>query len=205
MDLWIGPAIVAALVSATVSAIGWFVTSWQAARIEQRRRDEKVHDFQVALRAEIVTDLLAMQVADRAAFLASVTNEYANNPDYVPFVTRSATNVVFESVVGEIHILPGEVIEPVIRYAALRQTVDRFADDLRSYRFMELEAPRQLTMYSDYLATVDRLEALAERAKAALDQSLGVSSSDEGQPNPASASAPDEDVAAERVLERDGP
>jgi hypothetical protein len=35
MDPWIGPAIVA-----VVSAAGWFVTSWQATRLEQRRRRE---------------------------------------------------------------------------------------------------------------------------------------------------------------------
>lgn len=42
MELWVGPVIVAAIVSGLVSAAGWFVTSWQTIRLEERRRREKV-------------------------------------------------------------------------------------------------------------------------------------------------------------------
>ena len=72
MNEWIGPAIIAAIVSGIVSAAGWFVNSWQERRLEKGRREEKVHDYQVALRAEIAGDLLNLRVADRAEFLAAV-------------------------------------------------------------------------------------------------------------------------------------
>lgn len=172
MDPWIGPAIVAAAVSGTVSVLGWFVASWQAVRLEQRRRTEKVHDFQVALLAEIDSDITNMAVADRAGLLEQVREAYRRDPGYVPFVPRIASNVVFEMVVKEVQILPGEVIAAVIDYARLRQSLERFVDDLRAEAFAKLPPERQLTMFGDYLAMFDRLQALAEIAGEALDASL---------------------------------
>ena len=195
MELWVGPAIIAALVSALVSAAGWFVSSWQAQRLDERRRDEKVHDFQVALRAEIHSDLLNMVVADRAEFLDEIAARYRSDMNYSVVVAHLARNMVFESIVGQIHVLPGDVIAPVIHYARLRQTIERFIDDLRANSFSQLSAERQLTMYSDYLEMTGRLEALAQNAIAAIDLSLN--NQDAGQSNPVSASGPD-GASAER-------
>ena len=197
MELWVGPAIIAALVSALVSAAGWFVSSWQALRLDERRRDEKVHDFQIALRAEIHSDLLTMVVADRAAFLEEIAARYRADLNYSVVVAHLARNVVFESIVGQIHLLPAEVISPVIHYARLRQTIESFIDDLRASSFSQLSAERQLTMYSDYLDMTGRLEALAQNAIAAIDLSLN--SQDVGQWIPTSASGPDEASAERRA------
>jgi hypothetical protein len=46
MELWVGPVIIAAAVSAPVSVAGWFVTFQQSMRMEQRRRDENCGHFQ---------------------------------------------------------------------------------------------------------------------------------------------------------------
>ena len=189
MELWVGPAIVAALVSGLVSAAGWFVTSWQQIRLERLRRHEKVRDFQVALRAEIASDHLALDVVDLPAFLEDIKLKYAADPLYSVVVPHLASNVVFDVVVKEIQILPREVIGVVVNYARFRQIVERFIGDMRSDTFRSLSAQRQLTMYADYLTMLDRLGALAEQAVAALDQSL--SSPDADQPSPASASGPD--------------
>lgn len=188
MDPWIGPAIIAAVVSGVVSAAGWFVTSWQQLRLERQRRHEKVRDFQVALRAEIETDLLNMVVVDRTTLLAEVEGYYAQDPTFsivVPFMSR---NVVFDVIVKEIHVLPGVIIGRVVLYARLRQTIENFIGDLRSDRFRELPPKRQLTMYGDYLQMLERLEALAQQAIAALDRSLALNTQDEDQSNLSSAS-----------------
>lgn len=195
MELWVGPAIIAALVSALVSAAGWFVSSWQVQRLDERRRAEKVHDFQVALRAEIASDLLNMLVADRSMFLEEISARYRSDLNYSVVVAHLARNVVFDALVGQIHVLPGEVIAPVIHYARLRQTIERFIEDLRSKHFRTLDSERQLTMYVDYLEMTGRLEALAQEAVASIDQSLN--SPDAGQSIPESASAADA-VSAER-------
>jgi hypothetical protein len=186
MEVWIGPAIVAALVSAIVSAVGWFVTFRATLQLEQLRRDEKVHDFQVALRAEIASDLLNMAVADRPAFLEEVTERYQADANYFPIVPAQSKNVVFDAIVGQLHILPGTVIASVIHYARMRQRVEKFIEDLRAPLFRELSAERQLIMYSDYLDMLDRVEQLGRGAVSDLDESL--SNSDVAQSIPKSAS-----------------
>jgi len=189
MDQWVGPAIIAALVSGVVSALGWFVGSWQQRTLERTRRDEKVHDFQVALRAEIASDLLGIAVFDRGALLADVKAQYDAEPGYSVLVPHLASNVIFDAIVGEIHVLPGDVIDPVVDYERLRQTLERFASDMRAASFAQLKPDRQLAMFTDYLGMVQRLEQLARRALVALDNSLGVSNPDVDPSIPPSASA----------------
>lgn len=183
MEPWIGPAIVAAVVSGAVSALGWFVTGWQALRLDERRRTEKVNDFQVALRAEIESELQHLGGTDRGDLLSVVTTRMASDTGYVPFVPKLAGSPVFEALVREIQILPAAVISPVIRYARFRQTVERFVEDLRDPRYGALDGDRRLAMYTDYLAMLDSLEGWASAALAALDASLNSSAS--GQQSPA--------------------
>ena len=186
MEVWIGPAIVAAVVSGLVSVLGWFATFYIGLRRDQVLRDEKVTDFQVALRAEIVSDLLTMVVADRHAFLEEVKEKYAQEADYSVIVPHIARNVVFESLLGELQILPSEVIAPVIHYERMRETIERFVLDLRDPSFRKSPSDRQLLMYSDYLEMLGRLEQLARDALAALELSLNIP--DEGRSNQGSAS-----------------
>lgn len=184
MELWVGPAIVAAVVSGLINALGWFVTFRQSRRLEQLRRDEKVHDFQVALRAEIASDLLGLSVFDHAEVLSTVSRQYVEDKGFSVLVPHMASNTIFEAVIGEIHILPGEVIDPVVDYQRLRQTIERFATDLRSQSFAALPSERQLVMFGDYLKMMQRLQVLAERAVTALDNSLLISSRGAGPSNP---------------------
>ena len=193
MEVWIGPAIVAALVSAFVSAAGWFVSSWQAQRLDERRRDEKVNDFQVALRAEIASDLLSLQVGNRSEMLGKLQVALAHDAAYRPMLPRLASNLVFGQILREIHVLPGQVIAAVIDYERLRQSVELFVDDIRTAQ--GIDDKRLLLMVSDYIDMLDRLEILATNAVAALDRSLALSKTDEGPPTQASASEP---ASAER-------
>jgi hypothetical protein len=196
VDPWVGPAIVAAIVSGLVSAAGWFVSSWQTRSLEVTRRSEKVRDFQIALRAEIASDLLNLEVADRSVFLQAVTAEYARDPTYAPFIPRLTSNAVFASIIADIHVLPAPVIAPVVHYARLRETLKLFIEDLRSEAFRGLPTERQLTMYADYLAQLDRLETRAAAALNALRRSLGINSSDEDPLTQALASVREEQGSA---------
>jgi len=189
MDLWVGPAIVAALVSALVSAAGWFVTSWQAQRVDAKRRAEKVRDFQIALRAEIASELLVLQVGNRKEMLDHVASALAADAQYQPFVPLLAQNLVFDQVVKEIHILPGSVIGSVIAYQRLRQSVEHFVTDIRQAK--ELPPQRKLLMIADYFDMLDRLEVLAANAASALDASL-INKPGAALPSQGSASGRDE-------------
>ena len=190
MESWAGPAIVAAVISGLVSLILVQLNFRQSRKVEQSRRTEKVRDFQIALRAEIASDLLNMQVADRPQILESLKTAFAADPGYVALVPRLATNLIFEVVVKEIHILPGDVISPVVHYARLRQTLEGFIDDIRGEYFGRMGVDRRLLIYSDYLAMFERLQALAEQAKEALDASLRTNRSGAALSSRASASGP---------------
>lgn len=198
MELWIGPVIIAAAVSGVISVVGWFVTSWQAIRLEHRRRKERVHDFQVALRAEIASDRLGFVFTDNDALLRDVAAKYGSDPTYRPIVPHLASNVVFDAIVPEIHVLPADVIEPVIRYARLHQVLAKFVDDLRAATANGLPAQRAIVMFTDYFEMLGRLEARAEAAIAALDVSLRPSKRAADRPNQVSASPPGADAPSER-------
>jgi hypothetical protein len=174
VELWLGPVLVAAVVSGLVNVLGWVVTYRSTRKLDAIRRQEKVQDFQIALRAEIASDLLNLEVIDRTAYLTKIRSRYASDATYSVVVPHMATNPVFDSVVKEIHILPAAVIEPVVHYARLRQTVEHFVLDLRAPGFSKLAADRQLAMYADYLDMLDRLEALAQNANDAITRSLNI-------------------------------
>lgn len=161
------------MIAALVNVAGWWVTFRNNHRLEQLRRDEKVRDFQIALRAEIASELQNLDTADvLEAHLAKITERYETVKDYSVHVPHMAPNLVFDAILGEIHILPGAVIAPVVDYERRRQTVARFADELRDQRFRELPKDRQLAMYRDYLGARLKLRKLALAAAAALDQGL---------------------------------
>lgn len=172
MELWVGPAIVAAIVAGLVNVLGWFVTSWQAQRLDERRRTEKVRDFQVALRAEIESDLLNLAAFDLDAHLADIKARYGREPGFSVSASHLAPNVIFAALLDEIHVLPEQVIRPVVQYQRLRQTADYFVRDMREPSFPALSTARQLEMYSGYLQVRARLAELARRAIEALDAAL---------------------------------
>ena len=192
MESWLGPALIAALVSGLVSISGWFATYYIGLRRDQMLRDEKIRDFQVALRAEVLSDLLTMTVADRRIFLKQAAERYAGDPDFSVIVPHMARNAVFEALIGELHVLPSAVIEQVTHYERMRDPIERFIDDLRGGDFRHLPHDRQLLMYSDYLEMVGRLEALAQDALAALELSLNIPDGDRWT----HASASEEDAAS---------
>ncbi|MDP3898839.1 MAG: hypothetical protein Q8Q62_19380, partial [Mesorhizobium sp.] len=66
-------------------------------------------------------------------------------------------------------ILPESVIGPVVNYARQRQTVETFAEDMRSPGFKELPKTRQLEMYRDYLGMWAVWRDLAAKAEKALE------------------------------------
>lgn len=80
---WIGPAIVAAVISALVTGASWFVSERQAARREAKRRGERVRDMQTGLLAEIRAS--RHRVEDVGLYGALVDQQMAADETYLPF------------------------------------------------------------------------------------------------------------------------
>jgi hypothetical protein len=175
MAAWIGPAIVAALISGLISLIGLYLGGWISIRHERRRRTEKVRDFQIALRAEIRSELHNLLSIDFDRHYEEIRSRYAAHAGYSVFPSYPARHVIFEALKDEIHLLPEEVIDEVILYSRQRYAIEKFVEDMRDMRFTQLGADRQLEMYRDFLGMQKFLTETARNSVDALDHSLGTS------------------------------
>jgi hypothetical protein len=173
MNTWLGPALIAAVISSLVTAVGWLVNYRTSLGLEKERRLEKVRDFQIALRAEIRSELHHLREVDFAANFAKIEARYGESKDYSVLVTSLVQHVVFDTLVKEIYLLPEAVIDPLILYARQRQIVDQFASDMRLDTFRNAPKAQQLEMYRKYLDLMSHMLRLAQAAVAALDFALG--------------------------------
>ena len=171
MEVWIGPAIVAAFISGLVSLVLVQLNFRQSRRIEQIRRNGRICDFQIALRAEVRSELRNLERFDfELQFLADVEARYAKDENFSVTIPRLAKHIVFDAIVGEIHILPEAVIDPIVLYIRQRQVVESMAEDMRDPLFRTLTTDRQLAMYRDYLGMWKVWAELAGYAEQALGQ-----------------------------------
>jgi hypothetical protein len=143
-----------------------------------------------------IVNIIGWFVTDRIGFRRDAQERYARDPNYSIIVPHTARNLVFESLLGELQIVPGEIIEPLIHYEKMREIIERFVADLRGELFRHSPADRQLLMYSNYLRMLDRREQLAHNAISALEISL--SSQDADRSSPTSAPATDEAAASQQ-------
>lgn len=171
-QLWIGPAIVAAVISSLISVAGWIVSYNLDHRRERVRRLERVRDFLIALRAEIRSELHNLKSTDFEAHYSQIKANYSDET-YSVSVSTPAPHVVFDAIVKEIQILPAIVIDPIVIYTRQRHAIESLVGDMRSERFSKLPSDRQLAMYRDYIDLKKHLLELAETSVEVLSAALG--------------------------------
>jgi hypothetical protein len=170
-------AFVAAIVSAAVTAIGWFATHWSAERRETQRRIEKIVDVQTALLAEIESNLTRYAETDLNQHLDEMVREITRKRQrrpFTPFVPRYVAEIVFEAVIADIHILPTETIDEVVAYYKQEYKLRELVEDLRSDRYGELEHERKALLYEDYVWQIKTVLITGSKARNALRTSLGL-------------------------------
>lgn len=172
MAAWIGPAIVAAVISALVTGIGWFVSERQAVRREAGRRRERVVDMQTALLAEIRAQ--AFRLDDLRSTSASLMEAMRADPTYTPFIPHEVESMIFRSLVGELHLLPTFVIDPVVLYYQQVAAVAGLVADMAGERYGALDWERKLTIYKDYTALLMYKAVLGRMAVEAIRRSLNI-------------------------------
>jgi len=103
LEGWLGPAVVAAIVAASVS---WLREVW----FERRRRRERVLDLQIALVAEIRAYQLVLERDDLAFFGEEMDRRIRGRGDgegrFVPFVPKERNDTVFSPRPAAHHPLP---------------------------------------------------------------------------------------------------
>lgn len=168
MEAWVGPAIVAAVISGLVSLIVVQLNFRQERKIERLRREEKIRDFQIALRAEIRSELANLKRFDIAEVLSDLQQRYEAKEEFSVAVPRIPKHIVFETLVSELHILPESVIDPVVLYVRQRQAMESIVQDMRDSAFAELGREKRLAMLKDYLSMWEVWRDLAGEAEKAL-------------------------------------
>ena len=176
MSAWIGPVVAASVISSLITVLGWIVNWRITRRREGERRQERIIDVQTALLAEIRSTAHTLGQHDRETVMAEVKRKLEQpGSGYTPFVPREPESPVFDAVIGEISILPTEVIDPVILLYRQVQVIDHLAEDLRGDRFAKLPVEQQLQMLGDLLDLKAYGHVLAQQAMEALMRSLGLS------------------------------
>jgi hypothetical protein len=183
-------ALIAAIVSAAVTALGWYASHWSEIRLESQRRIERIVDVQTALLAEIESNLTRYEEIDLDKHTADMVRRItgkARGKAFTPFVPRYATEIIFEAMLADIHILPTETIDDVVAYYKQEYKLRELVEDLRSSRYQELEQDRKARIYEDYVWQIKTVLITGEQARSALRNSLGVPlNSQEAGQSPAS-------------------
>ncbi len=170
-------ALIAAIVSAAVTAFGWFASHWSERQLETQRREEKIVDVQTALLAEIESNLTRYAEIDLDEHARKMTRRIlakSRGPRFTPFVPRYATEIVFEAMIADIHILPTQTIGDVVAYYKQEYKLRELVEDLRSTMFHDLAQDRKARVYQDYVWQIKTVLTTGERAQAALSASLGL-------------------------------
>jgi hypothetical protein len=161
------------IAAAFVGVLTWYLTSradrrheWEAReaarRDEVKLRDQRVLDLVVALHAEILAGVLANRRQ-----LTPEEAEYALR-QAEPFTTPDKTDFVFESLKGDISILPAEVIHAVVQYYRVAMQSNLVTEDLRDPHFLSQPQAEKRKVITFLLQLVELQKILGEAALADL-------------------------------------
>lgn len=201
---WIGPAIVATIIASLVQVIGWWIEHRRERGRQFAQRRERIVDVQTALRAEIRSHqhrLLQFSNLDGSPQAPLSGSGTETEKPFRPFVPSEVKPFVFEAIVKEVHVLPTDVIDPVVVYYRQVHALIQLVEDLRSDRVSQLEPERQRAIYQDYIAMAVYAGELAGNAVDAIDRDLGLKAKLNN--SDAVRSAPRSDGAAPGPAERD--
>lgn len=161
-----------AIVGIIGAFIGILLTNALRIVLDLRNRRERMRDIQTALRAEIRSHRKSLEYFVDEPRWRSTIAQIGTEKGFSPFVPREVEPFVFDSIVRDIHVLPGDVIDPVILYYRQWRAISAFVEDMRSAKYAELEPARRASMYEDYAAMCIFATDLAKDAVDAINRSL---------------------------------
>lgn len=165
LDLLRTPQAVQAFIAGLFVAVGWLVAAWQNRRRDAALRAERVRDVQSALHAEIrvYTEMLESQVL--SLYGAQVEGQILSQPGFFPVIPTENNDRIFTAIVDEIHVLPFEVVAPVVRYYHQLSVIEAMIADLRAIKVEEIGATRAAHMYRHYIEMKIKAIELGNEAK----------------------------------------
>jgi hypothetical protein len=88
--------------------------------------------------------------------------------NFTPFTPKEPSNTIFAAVAKEIHVLPSDAIDPVIRFYRQTDSIAHLIEDMRAEEFRKLDAERKIAIYRDYIGLRVQAGQLANEAVSAL-------------------------------------
>ena len=108
--------------------------------------------MQRALFAEIRAYLAVLERDDVAVYGARIAARIVDEPGYFPVIPSERNDAIFNAIVGEIHVLPRDTVDPVVLYYSQLNAIVAMIADLRSIDLAKIGPERAASMYRDYIA-----------------------------------------------------
>lgn len=158
LDDYLSPQAQQAVIAGLFIAAGWWVVAWQNHKRDARHRASRVRDVQRALYAEIRAYLASLRRDDVGEYGARMAEKILTEPGYFPVIPTEHNNAIFRAIVGEIHVLPRDTVDPIVLYYSQLNAISALIDDLRELDVAKIGPERAANIYRDYISM--KLEAL---------------------------------------------
>ncbi len=158
LDHILAPSAQQAVIAGLFLSVGWWVVAWQGRRRDALNRAERVRDVQRALFAEIRAYLAVLRRDDIAEYGRVIEQRIMEEPGYFPVIPTEHNDAIFRAIVGDIHVLPRDTVDPVVLYYSQLNAIGAMIDDLRALDVIHIGAQRAAAMYRDYISM--KIEAL---------------------------------------------
>lgn len=164
-------------------AAGWWVVAWQGRKRDAKLRADRVRDVQRAIFAEIRAYVAVLERDHIAEYGEQIAAQIETDPDYFPVIPTEHNDAIFRAIVGELHILPRDTVDPVVLYYSQLNAIGAMIADLRALDTTRIGTARAAAMYRDYISMKLGAIELGEGAMAAIQSNMdgtGRSSSPDG-------------------------
>lgn len=168
LDPYLSPQAQQAVIAGLFLAVGWWVVHWQNRRRDAASRAERVRDVQRALFAEIRAYVSAVRRQDFETYGAEIAHRIETEPGFFPTIPTEANDAIFRAIIGEIHVLPRDTIDPLVLYYSQLSAIHAAISDLRVLDPARVEPERAAAMYRNYLAGKRDAVSLGEQALLAI-------------------------------------
>ncbi|MTD99570.1 hypothetical protein GIY56_04640 [Paracoccus sp. YIM 132242] len=171
-DTYLSPQAQQAVIAGLFLAIGWWVVALQNRRRDATLRAERVRDVQRAVFAEIRAYLAVLKRDNVGEYGARIMNRILTEPGFFPVIPTEHNDAVFRAIIGDIHVLPRDTVDPVVLYYSQLNAIAAIINDLRVLDVGRIGAERAAGMYQDYISMKIEALELGEKALEAIRANL---------------------------------
>lgn len=185
-DAYLSPQAQQAVIAGLFLAFGWWVVALQNRRRDAALRAERVRDVQRALFAEIRAYLAVLRRDDVASYGAEIADRILDEAGYFPVIPTERNDAIFRAIVGEIHVLPRDTVDPIVLYYSQLNAIAAIIADLRELDVGRIGAERAASMYRDYISMKIEALELGEQALESIRANIDGRAAPGGVSSPAS-------------------